>query len=329
MSTSGYHVATPSRPSFRKTPHSLEDTDTSIGASEFEMVGSSAAMHRLRLQVRRIGPHFRTMLVSGEAGSGKELTARALHTMSQGADGPFVVCDAPSLGDAKNDQVAGAIKMAHRGTLFVDGISELSTEAQSQLLRVLRRHEWAQEGLASPHKTNLRIIASSSQDLRALVSAGRFQQDIYHRVATLTIALPPLRERIEDVPELAAYFLRRYAHAYSKPVSRIAEEVMNQLTLFRWPGNVRELENVVHHAVLLSEGAVLEAHELPPFAEPGVSALSNASGAVRLQDIVEQHVTQVLKSCAGNKLRTAETLGISRSTLYRMLDACAQDNTFR
>lgn len=295
------------------------------------MVGNSAAMQRLRLQVRRIGPHFRTVLISGEAGSGKELTARALHTMSQGAAGPFIVCDAPSLSNVENDQVAEAIRRAHRGTLFLDGISELSTEAQGQLLRVFRRHEWVQDGLASPQKINLRIVASTSQDLRALVSAGRFQQEIYHRVATLTIALPPLRERIEDVPELAAYFLQRYAQTYSKPVSRIAEEAMNRLSLFHWPGNVRELENVMHHAVLLSEGTMLEAHELPPFAEPGVSAHSNAnaSGAVRLQDIVDQHVMQVLKSCAGNKLRAAETLGISRSTLYRMLDACAQGNAFR
>ena len=277
-------------------------------------------MQRLRLQARRIGPHFRTMLVCGEPGSGKGLVARALHKTSPGADGPFIVCP------ANGCQLADAMKMAHQGTLFLDEISEMPAETQSQLLRMLRRHEWAQEGLAAPHKINLRMIASSSQDLRAMVSAGRFQQDLYHQVATLTLAVPPLRDRTEDVPELALHFLRRFALAYGKTVSRIAKDALDQMIRFDWPGNVRELENVIRHGVLLSEGSVLETQALPEFAEAVVSPPSVAinGGATRLEDIVEQHVLQVLKSCAGNKLRAAETLGISRSTLYRMLETSAE-----
>jgi DNA-binding NtrC family response regulator len=279
-------------------------------------------MQRLRLQIRRIGPHFRTMLVCGEPGSGKELTARALHHVSHAAEGPFIVCPADA------SQLTEAMRMAQSGTLFLDEISEMPAELQSRLLRMLRRQEWAQDGLGVPQKISLRMIASSSQDLRALVSAGRFQQELYHQMATLTISLPPLRERAEDIPELAMHFLRRFALAHSKTVNRIARDAMNQMIQFHWPGNVRELENVMHQGVLLNEGDVLEAQALPKFDEVAASPqrVASVGGSTRLQDIVEQHVLQVLKSCAGNKLRAAETLGISRSTLYRMLETTAEGN---
>ena len=340
MSTSGYHAAFPSPASFREPQSGLGEFAPPADAKEFAMVGEGAAMQRLRLQVRRIGPHFRTVLMSGEAGSGKELAARALHGMSQGAGGPFVVCHAATLGDAlaadeemeePGDRIASLMKMAHRGTLFLHGIGEMPLEAQGRLLRVLRRHEWAQDGLAAPQKMDLRIIASTSQDLRVLVAAGRFRQELYHRIATLEIALPPLRERVEDIAELAICFLHRFARLYGKSVDRIAEDAMERLKLYRWPGNVRELENVVRNGVLLSEGAVLEAQELPGFAAADVDASSKVGvgGIARLQDVVEQHVLLVLKSCGGNKLRAAELLGISRSTLYRMLEACSQGDALR
>lgn len=320
MPTTGYHARTASPALFGETENGWAAPAEPVAASNYEIVGSSTAMQRLRLQIRRIGPHFRTMLVCGEPGSGKELTARALHLESHAADGPFIVCPATA------GQFSDAMKRAQSGTLFLDGISEMTTEAQSQLLRILRGHEWAQDGLGSPQKINLRMIASSSHDLRALVSAGRFQQELYHQVATLTVSLPPLRERAEDIPELATYFLRRFAGAYGKTVDRIAQDAMGQMIQFHWPGNVRELENVMHHGVLLCEDNVLETQALPGFAEVVASARSvaNMSGTARLQDVVEQHVLQVLKSCAGNKLRAAEALGISRSTLYRMLETTAE-----
>ncbi|GGA57271.1 hypothetical protein GCM10011507_05740 [Edaphobacter acidisoli] len=296
------------------------------------MVGSGAAMQRLRLQVRRIGPYFRTVLIGGEPGCGKELAARALHCASPGAAGPFVVCHSATLGDQAIEgaeagyRIAELMKMAARGTLFFDGIDEMPLEAQGRLLRVLRRHEWAQDGLAAPAKLDLRMAASASQDLRVLVSAGRFRQELYHRMATLTIALPPLRERAEDIPELASHFLARFARMYSKGVERISTEAMKMLESHFWPGNVREMESVMRNAVLLSEGPVLEAQALPEFAEASIESLTAArlGGSERLDDVVEQHVLHVLKSCAGNKLRAAEVLGISRSTLYRMLEGHAE-----
>jgi DNA-binding NtrC family response regulator len=300
-------------------------------------------MKRLRLQVRRIGPHFRTVLVSGEAGTGRELVARALHAMSEGAAGPFVVCHASAIEQAlaecagsshATDDVVGLRNRSRRATLFLDGISEISLELQDRLLRVLREHESAQNRLDAPQRMDLRLIASTDEDLKILVSTGRFRQELYQRLATVDIALPPLRERMEDLPELARCFVGRFALLHGRSVREIADEAMARMQEYRWPGNVRELESVLQSGVLQSEGEVLEMRHLPVFAgdrsEQSKDQLKTGAGAsVRLQDVVERHVVQVLKDCGGNKLRAAEALGISRSTLYRMLDAGACANTSR
>jgi DNA-binding NtrC family response regulator len=290
-------------------------------------------MRRLRLQVRRIGPHFRSVLVSGEAGTGKELVARALHKMSPGGDGPFVVCPAAGLEEALAECEAGAesadvfrplVKTSRSGTLFLDGISEVPQEAQGRLLRMLEKHESAQCRPEASKRMDLRLIASTCEDLRVSVSTGCFRQDLYRRIATVEITLPPLRDRMEDLPELAKCFLRRFALLYGKCVNEIANEAMERMRQYRWPGNVLEMESVVLNGVLQSEGATLEAHHLPVLAMASRLGQSTMEGgSVLLQDVVERHVLRVLKDCGGNKLRAAEVLGISRSTLYRMLDAGA------
>jgi len=284
---------------------------------EWEMVGDSAAMKRLRLQVRRIGPHFRSVLVTGESGAGKEMAARALHRMSAGVGGVFVV-------SAAGNRIDSLVKMARGGTLFFDGIGEMPLATQDELVGILRRNEWAQEGLAAPQKMNTRIIASTNQDLRALATSGKFRQELYQRIAMVQIGVAPLRERMEDIPALATHFVKR---AQEKSVRTIAQGAMERLQLHSWPGNVRELEDVLREAVSTCEGSVLEAWQLPEFAMalPVKPSMGSDCGErpTRLQDVVEQHVLQVLKNCAGNKLRAAELLGISRSTLYRMLDACS------
>lgn len=318
MSTSGYHSSSPSSALFQRPGTDLREMASQPVPCDTELIGTSAAMERLRLQVRRIGPHFRTVLVSGEAGSGKEITARTLHGLSQGADQPFVVCPAATL-EGSNPFTA-LMKAAGRGTLFLDDIGEMPLEAQGHLLRVLRRQEWSQEGLPSAQRLSVRLIASSSRDLRGLVSAGRFRQELYRRIATLEITVPPLRERMEDLPMLAESFVSQFAQMYGKRVERIAQDAMERLMAHRWLGNVRELENILRNGVLLSDGVELLAEELPEFV--AVEGNADAGGIVRLQDVIERHVLHVLKSCEGNKLRAAETLGISRSTLYRMLESC-------
>jgi DNA-binding NtrC family response regulator len=274
------------------------------------MVGGGSAMARLRMQVQRIGPHFRTVLVSGEAGTGKELAARNLHWLSQGAGGPFVMCAAAA-------QVDRAVKMAHGGTVFFDTIGEMPPGEQLELLGVLRRQE---SGAAVAQRMDLRIVASTREDLKVLAFAGRFQQELYQRLAMVEIALPPLRERKEDIPELAIHLLGRLALQVGGRAKGISQDAMRVLEEYGWLGNVAELESALRCAALRCEGAVVEAGHLPVLAEESAGAVSMAATA-RLQDVVEQHVLRVLKSCAGNKLRAAEVLGISRSTLYRMLDA--------
>ena len=276
-------------------------------------------MKRLRLQVRRIGPHFRTVMVSGEPGTGKELFARALHSLSQGASGPFVVCHAAALGD-----VSAELDKSHDGTLFLDGISEMPLEAQDRLLQTLKQYE-------SPLRKDLRIIASAQVDLRILVSTGRFRQELHQRLATVDIALPPLRERPEDIAELARHFLGRSALLYATSVRKIADEAMERMQGYRWPGNVRELESVLRKGVLQCEGEVLQWRHLPLSAETGgmEASTTDTNKSARLQDVVEQHVVRVLQDCGGNKLRAAEVLGISRSTLYRMLDAAPSVGVLR
>ncbi len=296
------------------------------------IVGSSTAMMRLRQQVRRIGPHFRTVLVSGEAGTGKELVAKALHRISPAADAPFVVCHAATVKDALEeregsdgtaDDIERLMKRSGRGTLFLDRISDLPLGAQGRLLRVLMQHELAQSRINAPQRVELRIIASTQEDLKILVSTGRFSHELYQRLATVDITLPPLRERMEDLPELARYFLERFAALYGRGVREITDEAMERMQGHLWPGNVSELESVLRNGVLRSEGEMLEPHHLPSFAaaDQPEQSLARGSKSVRLQDVIEHHVLRVLKDCGGNKLRASELLGISRSTLYRMLDS--------
>jgi DNA-binding NtrC family response regulator len=288
--------------------------NASAASSGVEMVGEGDAMRRLRLQIQRMGPHFRTMLVRGEIGTGKELVARALHSASMGSGGPFVVCHAAALEDAaadgtREEWLRALIETSRRGTLFLDGIEEMPMAAQAQLLASLRK------------KTSQQVIASTSEDLRSLAASGRFRQDLYHRIATVEIGIVPLRERAEDIASLASAFVDRFARLYGRPIHAIAESAMERLSAHTWPGNVRELENVVRNGVLQCEGPLLRAHDLTSLRELKMEAtLPSVAMPARLQDVIDQHVQQVLRNCAGNKVKAAEALGISRSTLYRMLD---------
>ncbi|WP_263365426.1 sigma 54-interacting transcriptional regulator [Edaphobacter bradus] len=291
-----------------------EPLPTAAESLRFEMVGDGDAMRKLRAQVERIGPHFRTVLVRGEIGTGKEMVARAMH--SKGAGGPFVVCHGASLGDAAvsadNDWLQSLMRSARRGTLFLDGIEEMPPTAQARLVAVLRKRSGQQQ----------RMIVSASEDLRSLAAARRFRQDLYHRIAMVEVALVPLRERVDDIPSLAWHFLRRFTALYGRRIEAISEDAMERMMAHAWPGNVREMENVIRNGVLQSEGTVLKEHDLTSLRELKMEASVPVTAVPsRLQDVVEQHVQLVLKRCEGNKVRAAEFLGISRSTLYRMLES--------
>lgn len=302
------------------------------------IVGQSAAIQHIFAQMERIGPYFRTALITGETGTGKELVARALHALSPAANGPFIVCNASAIVEtlfeselfghvkgaftgALTDRI-GIFESAHNGTLFLDEIGEMPPSTQTKLLRVLQHHEVQRVGSSQSRKVEVRIVAATNRDLRSLSATGHFRQDLYYRISMVEIHLPPLRMRMEDIPPLAHFFLTRYAQDYNKNMCDIAPETLALLQKHHWPGNVREFEHVMGNAVMRAESETLQPEDLPPLHNAMPIAHSLPGGQMlRLQDVVLQHVRQVLESCGGNKLRAAEALGISRSTLYRMLQS--------
>ncbi|QHS51306.1 sigma-54 dependent transcriptional regulator [Edaphobacter sp. 12200R-103] len=282
------------------------------------LAGGSAAMQRLRLQIERIGPHFRTVLLRGETGTGKHLVARALHASSRRAQASFSVWSGSRLDGSEHDATRASslfVRAAKQGTVFLDRVDEMSPRAQKNLHAALTQ------------ENSLRTIAASRQDLRVMATAGLFRHDLYSGLSTVEIVLEPLRSRVEDIPELAGLFLGRFAQRYCKPIDAIAPEAMKMMLNHPWPGNVRELENVLHNGVLQCEGRMLLPGHLLCFMT-GEKAFerwdtTRTVEPLRLQDVVDRHVLRVLQECSGNKVRAAEVLGISRSTLYRMLDTRA------
>ena len=307
------------------------------------LLGDSVAIRRLRSQIQRIAPYFRTALIRGETGSGKQLVARAIHDLSTGANGPFIVANASALAEsiAKGDlarassspSAASLLASANGGTLYLDSVGELPFTLQAALFRFIRACE-ERRSVAPPASRNdfrrseparidTRILASTDRDLRVLASIGQFRQDLYARLSAVEILVPPLRQRIEDIPILAAWLLRRIAGETGQIPKLLAKSTLTQLQERLWPNNLRELERVVAQAAALAEGAIVEPRHLLALVEPANTnpASQPAIHIERLHDVIQQHVLAVLTRCGGNKLRAAELLGISRSTLYRMLDA--------
>jgi DNA-binding NtrC family response regulator len=323
MSTPNPSIVSPLSPpmygAFGAQRHILDTASPAVR----EMVGESDAMCRLRTQIQRLGPHFRTVLLRGESGTGKELAARSLHGYSTHADGPFSVFRC-AMGDVSlsdrtcaEERMAGALREAHRGTLYLDKIGRLSVPEQAGLLDALRRRD-RRRGPILVHGLEARIIASTGEDLRVHVATGRFHEELYQRLSTVEIELPPLRDRLEDLRALSEHFVRRFAAEYGKRLLRISPETLEGMSHHHWPGNVDELKLRIRSALLEGAGDRIEAAQVQSLS---TAAAPSEAAPSRLQDVVEQHVFQVLKDCAGNKLKAAEMLGISRSTLYRMLDA--------
>ncbi len=296
------------------------------------LLGESVAVHRLRSQIRRIAPHFRTALIRGEIGSGRQLVARAVHALSPGSAGPFIVTTASELvdslagGSAAHPATAESlVESARGGTLYLGDIGELSFGQQQELLLFLRacdghcaEFEARPSGVRSP---SVRILAATDRNLRTLSAIGRFRQDLYARLSGVEIVVPPLRERIEDIPMLAAWLLRRTSERSGLPPKLLAEATLTQLQECAWPGNLSELERVIAQAAALAEGNLIKPRHLLALVEPRFVSPPSPP-AVKLEclhDVILQHVLEILTRCSGNKVRAAEVLGISRSTLYRML----------
>ncbi|HEY0308603.1 MAG TPA: sigma 54-interacting transcriptional regulator [Acidobacteriaceae bacterium] len=299
-------------------PLALSHPEESSGPEmHYGMVGNSAPLQRLLAQMERIGPYFRTALVTGERGTGKELVARALHSLSVGADGPFVVCNAEAAAEPVDKLAA-----AHGGTLFLDEIGNLPLTTQERLLHVLQRRR---SGFTSSQPADARVIATSSRDLKAMCAEGMFRKDLYHRIALVEFKIQPLRTRGGDILLLARHFARHFAALRGKPIITLEPAVLSALAAYAWPGNIRELQQALESAVLRCAGRTIGLEDLPPLSTPRSdwqqpTVRPQEELPMRLDEMVHRHVHQVMHACGGNKLRAADLLGISRSTLYRMLE---------
>ncbi len=290
--------------------------------------GVSAATERLRSQIKTVGPHFRRVLVTGERGARKEEVARSLHAASPVSGGPFVVCDAGSMESLRKGVRGGAGHGIHEelrkacrgGTIFFPELGLFLVAGQAELMEFLDR-------LGEEKGERIRVIASVSGDVQAMVAGGTLRSDLRDRMGVIEMAVAPLRERLDDVAAVAARILEGIAAHSEEEVTKISTEALRELQRRGWPGNDRELESALRMAVLASGGEMIEEKHLPP-ATVQVEAASEVPAGLsvsspKLQDVVEAHVQEVLRRCEGNKLKAAEVLGISRSTLYRMLDAVA------
>ncbi|SNS77111.1 regulatory protein, Fis family [Granulicella rosea] len=297
---------------------------------DLALLGDGLAVQRLRSQLQRLAPYFRTALLIGERGTGREAAARRLHSLSPVAAGPFVLCPALEWMSA-GDEYKDLMESAQRGTLFIQEIERLPLPLQAQMLVRLQKLD----GMVKARTAETRVIASSLSDLRTLTSTGQFRQDLYGRISVVEIRLTPLRERTEDLQASCAALLKRYQDSgKGREISHIAEDAIDRMMAHAWPGNFEELREVVEQALFTAAreggdgaGAVLVQH-LPELAqrEERIQAgleLAASPAVERLEDVLRRHVVDVLSRCAGNKVRAAELLGISRSTLYRMLDAAS------
>jgi len=302
---------------------------------EDTLIGASAKMLSVYKSIALVAESKTTVLIQGESGTGKELVARAIHGKGPRARAPFLAVNCGALTETLLESelfgyVRGAftgaaadkegfLHAARGGTLFLDEISETSPALQVKLLRVLQQEEYTPVGGTKSLATDVRVIAASNQNLESLVAEGRFRKDLYYRLNVVTIVVPPLRGRPEDIPKLIAHFVRRM-RAVSAP--RLSARALDRLIAYPWPGNVRELENTIERLALFSRGRTIEAEDLPEKfreAKPKVEE-SLFEGLPTLDEIEKRYLVHVLGRVEGNRTRAAEILGIDRRTLYRMLE---------
>src|SRR5256714_2629965 len=298
-----------------------------------ELIAESPVMQPVLHLMERVWPSGANVLILGEHGTGKEVVARWLHASSGRAERAMIAVNLGGIPealfeselfghvrgaftDAKTDRV-GRFELAEGGTLFLDEIANLPLPQQAKLLRVLETGEFERVGASRARRADVRVIAATNTDIHAEVKAGRFREDLLFRINTVEIRLPPLRERREDIPLLAAHFLQRYAARYRKPGGEgFASDAMELLLRHSWPGNVRELDHVIERAVLLSERGAIRARDLGlGGTADGASALDQMS----LEDVERVLIQKALTRAGGNVSQAAESLGLSRSALYRRL----------
>jgi DNA-binding NtrC family response regulator len=302
-------------------------------------IGESRAMRDVFQEIRKAAAAPATVLIGGESGTGKELAARAIHYASPRAAAPFVPINCGSIpenlleselfGHVKGaftgatESRAGFFQTADGGTIFLDEISDTSLAMQAKLLRVLENGEIYMVGSARPRTVDVRVVAATNKDLRALVKNKVFREDLFFRLNVITITMPPLRERENDVLLLVAHFAKKFAAELGRPIPRFADGALRVLAGYHWPGNVRELENVVQRVVVMTEGDLIDVPDLPSAMR--FSAARDAHWDRKLSEVEAEHIRSVLSAVGNNKTRAAEILGIDRKTLREKLKAYGTD----
>ncbi|MBV5340208.1 MAG: sigma-54-dependent Fis family transcriptional regulator [Deltaproteobacteria bacterium] len=303
------------------------------------IVGASAQMLRLYNLVEILANYSTTVLINGESGTGKELVAAALHGSGSRSKMPFVKVNCSALSEhlleselfghvrgaftgAIADKI-GRFQTAHGGTLFLDEIGDISPAIQMRLLRVLQESEFERVGESTSIKVDVRIVAATNQSLAEKVRQGTFRQDLYYRLNVIRIDLPPLRERLDDLELLVAYFIAKFNDKLSKVVAAVSDDVMTFFRAYSWPGNVRELQHAIEHACIFSKTSIITVSDLPqdlldnlPVPATAMGKHSNSSTA----SVAKLTLAEALAASDGNKARAARLLGISRMTLYRQMD---------
>ena len=339
-------------------PHSewLDVDSLSVGAEEIGgMVVQSVEMRKVLNTISRLGPYKATVLIYGESGTGKELVARALHVLGPAPKGPFVTFNCSNLmeslaesqlfghvrgafTDAREDSL-GYFRSANGGTLFLDEIGELPLRLQPKLLRAVELHEVQPVGSSQSYKVDLRLIAATNRDLRTMVKAGQFRDDLYYRLSATAIMIPPLRQRRDSIGSLTCHFVKHYNRLFGKYVHFISRQALSVLTAYDWPGNVREFSHAIQSAVMLAESELLDVGALPEHiahtpinpelvsgspiasqaAAPAPMPAAEPQSPLLLDEVIKKTLVRSLEETEGNRRRAADLLGVSRSTLYRML----------
>jgi DNA-binding NtrC family response regulator len=303
-------------------------------SARYRLVGSSPAMQKVVQLIQKVAPTDSTILVRGASGTGKELVARAIHYNSARRERPLVTINCAALQETLLESELfghekgaftgavqakpGLVEVAEGGTLFIDEISEMAVGLQAKLLRVLEDGHFRRVGGTQESHADVRVIAATNRLLADEIKNGRFREDLYYRLNVVTIELPPLRERRQDIPELIEHFLTTRQVGPAR--SRLNADAMDALVRYDWPGNVRELANVLERSQILAENQLITVDDLPDSITDAISGEASPSGDPdHLREVERRHVQEVLKREKGNKVHAAKVLGVSRRALYRLI----------
>ena len=303
------------------------------------MVGNSDAVTGVLDATKKAASTSATVLITGESGTGKELVARAIHYQSKRASSRFVAVNCGGIPEGlleselfghlkgsftgATETRAGFFQTADGGTIFLDEIGETSLAFQVRLLRVLESGEVLMVGSSTPQPLDVRIIAATNKDLEALVKKEQFRDDLFYRINVIPIAVPPLRQRDDDILILARHFATKYAEQFGKPIPRFSDAAIQMLRTYDWPGNVRELQNVIQRLIVMTDDEVVDISDLPALMR--FTALRSPDVHRTLAQVEIEHIRNVLAAVGGNKTKAADVLGIDRKTLREKLNAAGKD----